>query len=88
MLGAPNCPRMDEDPEGPRHRVAGGPLGYQHGMRDEIRAAQQPRGIDNPQDTGSRPVTGFSKGEQGMGWEAESAEQQPRGDGRPVAMEW
>ena len=34
MLGAQNGPRMDEDPVGPRHRVAGGPVGYQHGMRD------------------------------------------------------
>ena len=34
MLGARNGPRMDEDPEGPRHRVADGPVGYQNGMRD------------------------------------------------------
>ena len=34
MLGARNGPRMDEAPEGPRHRVAGGPVGYKHGMRD------------------------------------------------------
>ena len=34
MLGAQNGPRMDEDPVGPRHRVAGGPVGYKHGMRD------------------------------------------------------
>ena len=34
MLGARNGPRMDEDPVGPRHRVAGGPVGYKHGMRD------------------------------------------------------
>ena len=34
MLGARNGPRMDEDPGGPRHRVAGGPVGYEHGMRD------------------------------------------------------
>ena len=34
MLGAQNGPRMDEDPVGPRHRVAGGPLGYKHGTRD------------------------------------------------------
>ena len=34
MLGAQSCPRMDEDPVGPRHRVAGGPVGYKHGMGD------------------------------------------------------
>ena len=34
MLDAQTGPRMDEDPVGPRHRVAGGPLGYKHGMRD------------------------------------------------------
>ena len=32
MLGAQNSPRMDEDPVGPRHRVAGDPVGYKHGM--------------------------------------------------------
>ena len=34
VLGARNGPRMDEDPVGQRHRVAGGPVGYKHGMRD------------------------------------------------------
>ena len=34
VLGAQNGPRMDEDPVGPRHRVAGGPVGYKHGMSD------------------------------------------------------
>ena len=34
VLGARNGPRMDEDPVGPRHRVAGGPVGYKDGMRD------------------------------------------------------
>ena len=34
MLGAQNGPRMDEDPVGLRHRVAGGPPGYKHGKRD------------------------------------------------------
>ena len=32
MLGTRNGPRMDEDPVGPRQRVAGGPVGYKHGM--------------------------------------------------------
>ena len=34
MLGAQNGTRMDEDPVGPRHRVAGGPVAYKHGKRD------------------------------------------------------
>ena len=34
MLGAQNGPRIDEDPVGPRHRGAGNPVGYEHGMRD------------------------------------------------------
>ena len=34
VLGAQNGPRMDEDPVGPRHRVAGGLVGYKHGIRD------------------------------------------------------
>ena len=33
MLGARNRARMEEDPVGPRHRVAGGPVGYKHGMK-------------------------------------------------------
>ena len=34
MQGARNGPWMDEDPVGPRHSVAGGPVGYEHRMRD------------------------------------------------------
>ena len=34
VLGAQNGPWMDEDPEDPRHRVAGCAVGYKHGMRD------------------------------------------------------
>ena len=37
-----NGPRMDEDPEGPRHRVAGGPVGYKHGMRDGMGPQDSP----------------------------------------------
>ena len=33
MLGAQSGPWMDEDPVGPRHRFAGGRVGYKHGMR-------------------------------------------------------
>ena len=36
MLGAQNSPRMDEEPVGPRHMVAGGPVVYKHGERDGI----------------------------------------------------
>ena len=32
VLGARNGPRMEQDPVGPLHRVAGGPVGYKHGM--------------------------------------------------------
>ena len=35
MLGARSGPQIDEDPVGPRYRVAGGPLGYKHGMKGE-----------------------------------------------------
>ena len=40
--GAQNGPRMDEDPVGPRHRVAGGPVGYKHGMRDGMGPHKSP----------------------------------------------
>ena len=42
MLGARNGPRMDEDPVGPRHRVAGGPVGYKHGTTDGVRPHDSP----------------------------------------------
>ena len=32
MLCTRNAPRMDEDPVGLRQGVAGGPVGYKHGM--------------------------------------------------------
>ena len=35
VLGARNGPRLEEDPVGPRHRVAGDPVGYKHGMRGQ-----------------------------------------------------
>ena len=34
VLGAQHGPQMEEDTVGPRHRVAGGPVGYKHGKRD------------------------------------------------------
>ena len=42
VLGARNGPRMDEDPVGPRHGVAGGPVGYKHGMRDGMGPQDSP----------------------------------------------
>ena len=38
MRGAQNGPQMDEDPVGPRHGVACGPVGYKHGMRNGMGA--------------------------------------------------
>ena len=34
VLGAQHGSRMDEDLVGPRHTVAGGPVGYKHGKGD------------------------------------------------------
>ena len=42
VLGARNGPRMDEDPVGPRHRVAGGLVGYKHEMGDGMRPHNSP----------------------------------------------
>ena len=42
MLGARNGPRKDQDPVGPRHGVAGGPVGYKHGMRDGMGPQDSP----------------------------------------------
>ena len=42
VLGARNGPRMDEDPVGPRHGVAGGLVGYKHGMRDGMGPQDSP----------------------------------------------
>ena len=65
VQGAQNGPQMDEDLVGPRHRVAGGPVGYKHGMRDGKRgrdregsagrAAQRPQKIGETRDAGNRP---------------------------------
>ena len=44
VLGARNGPWMDEDPVGPRHRVAGGPVGYKHRMRDGMGPQDSPAG--------------------------------------------
>ena len=78
MQGARNNPRMNEDPVGPRHWVAGGPVGYEHGMRDGMgvrsqdrsvaRAAPQPLWTEKPRDALIGPVTGCDKEERDMGW--------------------
>ena len=84
MQGARKGPRMNKDPVGPRHGVAGGPVGYKHGMRDGMGARGQDRGVAraaqqppcNRETTGSGkgPVTGSGKEERDKGW-----------DGRPKA---
>ena len=35
MLGTRSGPRMEEDPVGRRHRVAGDLMGYKHGMKGQ-----------------------------------------------------
>ena len=84
MRGARNGPRIDEDPVGPRQGVAGGPVGYKHGMRDGMgapgqdrgvaRATQRPQGNGNPRDAGIGHMWVCGEGERDMGWE-----------GRPIA---
>ena len=61
MLGAQNGPRMDEDPVGPRHRVAGGPVGYKHGMKGWDGATQQPRGLGWGRGTGEKGGKGATR---------------------------
>ena len=85
MQGARNGPRMDEDPVGPRRWVAGGPVWYKHGMRDETEARgweTTARG-DWADDGMWHRGTGTTRG-----GESESAKQKPRGIGKQVAMEW
>ena len=45
MQGAQNGPRMDEDPVGPRDSVAGGPVGYEHGIRNGQRRQHQEESV-------------------------------------------
>ena len=45
MQDARNSPRMDEDPVGPCHGIAGSPLGYKHGMREEVWGLGQGRDV-------------------------------------------
>ena len=61
MLGARSGPRMEEDPVGPRHRIAGNLVGYKHGMMGQgdgagkgavARAAQRPEGVHGTLGTG------------------------------------
>ena len=63
---------MDEDPVDPRHLVAGGLVGYKHGMRDGMGArcwdrgvagaTQRSLGIGKPRDAGIGPVRDVAKG--------------------------
>ena len=77
MRVARNSPRMDEDPVGPRHWVAEGPVWYTHAMRDRMgpgarsvaRAAQQSCGIGIPRNAGIGPVPGCGKRDRDMGWD-------------------
>ena len=69
MLGARNGPRIDEDLVGPRHGVAGGPVGYKHGMRDGMGLQDSPgelaRAAAQGEGTGAgreRPVLGARNG--------------------------
>ena len=99
MQGARNGPRMDEEPVGLRHWVAGSLVGCK--PRDE--------GWDGGMGLGQGCGTGHTtppwdwetkrrvdwagdgmwrRGTgHGMGWEANNAKQQPRGIGKFVAME-
>ena len=87
MLGARNGPRMEEDPVGPRHRVAGGPVGYKHGMMGKGDGTGRGR-----ESTGRLEWAGEGMWHRGMGHgmgrETDSAKQQPCEIGKPVAMEW
>ena len=64
MLGARNGPQMDEDPVGPRHRVAGGPLGYEHGMKGEGGETEKGVGLgshNSPRRMGRRGTRGIAR---------------------------
>ena len=84
MQGARNGHRIEQDPVGPHHWVAGSLLGYKHGMMDGMwarrhywgvgRAAHQPIGTWKIRDAVIGPVTGWDKEKRDMGW-----------DGRPIA---
>ena len=61
MLGTQNGPWMDEDPVGPRHRVAGSPVGYKHGTRDGMGPTQQPTGLGRGRGTGKKGGKGATR---------------------------
>ena len=77
MQDARKGPRMDEDSVGPPHRVAGGPVGYKHGMRGE------PWGLGQGLDVTKGKGTLRDRGNR-----TASTKQQTRGTGKPAAMEW
>ena len=101
MQGAQNGPGIDEVLVGPRHWVAGGPVGHKHGMRHGIRGRGQERSGARaaPKPLENRNRAGDVMRQRGTGYRgvanetehremAEGAKQQPRGIGKPVAMEW
>ena len=81
---------------GYKHGMMDGRVG-QGLERGVARAAHQPLGNGTPWEAASGPLTGSRKGEPDIaglrtnqsreGWVTESAKQQPRGIGKPVAME-
>ena len=65
VLGTRNGPRMDEVPVGPRQRVAGGPVGYKHGMLGKGDGTE--KGVwlephDGPRTLGRRGTRGIGQG--------------------------
>ena len=77
---------------GPRHWVAGCPVGYKHGMRDGMGAWGRTTAPWERENTARGDWAGDGMWQRGMGhgmgWETESAKQQPRRIGKPVAIEW
>ena len=45
MQEAQNGPRIDENPVGPRHWVADGPVGYKQGMSNRMRGRDQEKSL-------------------------------------------
>ena len=83
---------------GQRHRVAGDPVGYKHGMQGQGDGAGKgvwlgPHNVLRSRESMGRwERAGAGMRQRGMGRgkgrEAESAKQQPHGIGKPVAMEF
>ena len=56
-----NGARMDEDLGDPRERVTGGPMGYEHGMRDERQEGKKKHKRTSRPETQDEPRTGQEK---------------------------